>query len=282
MYESMNTPAAIFAGMNMTFQLESPKVAFYRYGIGDIPLVLLHGFCEDQSVWAPVLPYLNDLPLLLIDLPGFGQSDKAEAPSMQAYAVAIKAVLDHQGISSCVLVGHSMGGYVALEFAAHWPEHLAGLGLFHSHPFTDNEERKTARKRGIETLLAGKRDLYVSQLFPNLFAQAFQASRPGIIQSLTDNGKQQSTDAIIHALQAMLDRQDHLPTLAALACPSLFLLGQKDTLIPYDQGIQAGLIPDKSMIELLPEAGHMAMWEASELSSHCLSRFYQWCQLCKI
>ncbi|HLP96152.1 MAG TPA: alpha/beta hydrolase [Saprospiraceae bacterium] len=277
MYKSIITPAAIFAGMNLTCLLDNHKIAFSRHGTGDVPVVLLHGFCEDQRVWAPILPHLSKLPFLLIDLPGFGQSDTAHIPSMQAYAAVVKAVLDDQGISSCVLVGHSMGGYVALEFAAHWPEYLAGLGLFHSHPFTDNEERKTARKRGLETLLAGKRDLYVTQLFPNLFAPAFQASRPDIIQSLTDNGKQQSAEAIMHALQAMLDRQDHQQTLAALPCPSLFLLGQKDTLIPFEQGIKAGLLPQKSMIELLPEAGHMAMWEDPGLSSRLLNRFYQWC-----
>lgn len=281
MYESMNTTAAIFAEMNHTHLPDGHKVAFSRYGSGKVPIVLLHGFCEDQSVWAPLLPYLNEIPCILIDLPGFGQSDKATTPSMQAYAAAVKAVLDDLEISSCVLVGHSMGGYIALEFASLWPEYLDGLGLFHSHPFTDNEERKTARKRGIETLMAGKRDLYVTQLFPNLFAPAFQANWPDIIQALTDNGKKQSTEAIMHALQAMLDRQDHQPTLSALPCPSLFLLGEKDALIPHNQGIQAGLLPDKSMIELLPEAGHMAMWEAPDLSSDILKRFYQWCVSCR-
>ncbi|HAD12404.1 MAG TPA: hypothetical protein DCF33_08190 [Saprospirales bacterium] len=267
--------------MYLIYHQDSHTETFSRYNSGEIPLVLLHGFCEDQRVWAPILPHLNHLPVMLIDLPGFGQSAMAEVPSMQAYAAAVKAALDDQNISSCVLVGHSMGGYVALEFAAYWPEYLAGLGLFHAHPFTDNEERKTARKRGIETLLAGKRDLYVAQLFPNLFASTFQASRPDIIQALTEYGKQQCAEAIIQALQAMLDRQDHQQTLAGLSCPSLFLLGQKDALIPYDQGIQAGLLPDKSMIELMPEAGHMAMWEFPDLSSLLLSRFYQWCLLCK-
>ncbi|MCC7465790.1 MAG: alpha/beta hydrolase, partial [Saprospiraceae bacterium] len=204
--------------MKLVYDPTGTPIAYTQRGHGNCPLVLLHGFCEDSSIWQPMLPLLADLPLICIDLPGFGKSGQPTPPTMEAYANAVRTVLDHTGTERCVLVGHSMGGYVALEFAAKWPERLAGLGLFHSHPFTDNEERKSARRRGIETVLAGKRDLYVSQLFPNLFAPDYLEQHPDILQLLTGQGKQQPTEGIVNALQAMLERKDHQQTLAQLEC----------------------------------------------------------------
>ena len=112
-------------------------------------------------------------------------------------------------MAQCVLVGHSLGGYVALEFAATRRHSLAGLGLFHSHPFPDNEARIAIRKRGIEMLRSGKRDLYVAQLFPNLFAPAFSLKHPDVVNAMIARGKEQPAEGIIAALEAMIWRVDH-------------------------------------------------------------------------
>jgi pimeloyl-ACP methyl ester carboxylesterase len=267
----------IFAHMNLAQDTQGNLIAYYQHGKGDLPLVLIHGFCEDSSIWEPILTHLFAIPVICIDLPGFGKSAKASEPSMSIYSDAIKAVLDQTQTKRCVLVGHSMGGYAALEFVATYPEQLIGLGLFHSHPFTDQEERKIARKRGIETVMAGKRDLYVTQLFPNLFAPEFQIRQPQIIQTLTEQGKRQSAVAITNALQAMLNRRDHQETLTRLSCPALFLLGKKDTLIPYKDGLIAGLLPNISEIQVLDEIGHMGMWEAAEECGGILDSFWHFC-----
>jgi pimeloyl-ACP methyl ester carboxylesterase len=263
--------------MKLVYDANGAAIAYTQHGYGDCPMVLLHGFCEDSNIWQPILPVLADIPLLCIDLPGFGRSGQPNPPSMEAYSAAVLTVLDQTATERCILVGHSMGGYVALEFASRWPERLAGLGLFHSHPFTDNAERKTARKRGIETVMAGKRDLYVSQLFPNLFTQVFQAQRPDIIQKLIQAGKQQPAEGIINALQAMLERRDHQQTLTEMACPALFILGREDSLIPVEQGILAALLPNICQIQIFSEVGHMGMWEATVNCAETLNYFWHFC-----
>jgi pimeloyl-ACP methyl ester carboxylesterase len=264
--------------MKMVYDPHGEPICFTQHGHSHCPLVLLHGFCEDSSVWKALIPFLADTPLLCIDLPGFGKSGQPDASAMEAYASAVRTVLDHTDTERCVLVGHSMGGYVALEFASRWPERLAGLGLFHSHPFTDLEERKAARRRGIETVMAGKRDLYVSQLFPGLFAPEYLLQHPDIIQHLTAQGKKQPPDGIVNALRAMLDRRDHQKTLTQLGCPALFILGKKDGLIPYEQGLQASLLPAVSQVHLLGEVGHMGMWENTAVCASVLHSFLALCQ----
>jgi len=240
-------------------------------------MVLLHGFCEDHTVWATVKLGLKPGAILQIDLPGFGASELPAEADMAAYAEAIKAVLDAENIPYCVLIGHSMGGYAALEFAAQWPERLVGLGLVHSHPFEDSEERKNARRRGMETLQAGKRDLYVSQLFPNLFPASFLEKSPEMLNELISNGKRQSPEAIAAALQVMLTRHDHQSTLIETKYPVLFLLGALDTLVPPELALKAALLPNVADLQLLPEVAHMAMYECPKETAAILNSFWDFC-----
>jgi pimeloyl-ACP methyl ester carboxylesterase len=257
---------------------QGSRVAYHLAGPEhETPLVLLHGFCEDQTIWSPLEPGLGSSATLQIDLPGFGASDLPSSPAMEVYAAAVLDVLDAEKIARCVMVGHSMGGYVALEFAARWPERLAGLGLFHSHPFEDSEERKTARQRGIETLQGGKRDLYVAQLFPNLFAPKFLEQNASTVQHLIAIGKKQTPEGISTALQAMMTRRDHQQTLKECHCPTLFLLGGQDTLVPPAQALGAALLPSVSDLHYWPEAAHMAMFECPEDSEVALHNFWQFC-----
>ncbi|MFM8488607.1 MAG: alpha/beta fold hydrolase, partial [Bacteroidota bacterium] len=97
-------------------------LALHFYGIqpeaGTTPLVLIHGFCEDSSVWKGILPGLNDLPVIAADLPGFGESDLPSAATVAYYAEAVIQALDTIGITRFYLLGHSLGGYVALEILA--------------------------------------------------------------------------------------------------------------------------------------------------------------------
>lgn len=237
-------------------------------------LVLLHGFCEDSSVWSELLPHLSGVPTLCLDLPGFGAAPLPAEPSMEIYARSVRDALDAAGLEKCVLVGHSMGGYVALEFAARWPECLAGLGLFHSHPYADPPERREVRLRGLEMLRSGKKDLYVAQLFPGLFAPAFAEARPDVVNTLIVNGKKQPAEGIAAALESMMQRRDHQDTLRHLPCPALFLLGAEDALVPLDAGLHAATLPDQTDVRVLSGVGHMAMFEATEVAARAVSEFY--------
>jgi pimeloyl-ACP methyl ester carboxylesterase len=243
-------------------------------------LVLLHGFCEDARVWQPLLPGLEGLPLLRIDLPGFGQSAlPTGGVGMQAHAEAVEAVLNAEDVERAVVLGHSMGGYAALAFAARWPERVAGLSLLHSHPLPDSPERVEARQRGIEMLRQGKRDLYVAQLFAGLFAPAFAAERPDIVAQLTHWGKAQSPEAIIAALEAMIGRSDQQHSLRSLPCPLQVIAGAEDALMPPAVALRAAALASLADAHLLPGVGHMGMWEAPDLVARLVRGFYaEWGQ----
>lgn len=258
----------IFAGMKRIQTSSCGTLALHFYGIqpeaGTTPLVLIHGFCEDSSVWKGILPGLSDLPVIAADLPGFGESDLPSAATVAYYAEAVIQALDTIGITRFYLLGHSVGGYVALEILAGYGSRLAGMGLVHSHPLADSAERLEARRRGIELLQSGRKDLYVSQLFPGLFAPAYAQAHPETVQTLIENGRRQSAEGIIAALEAMMRRKDHRETLRTAPCPVLFIAGTEDTLIPAEVTWNSALLPDMARVEMLPGAGHMGMYEAPE------------------
>src|SRR4030095_7087317 len=113
-------------------EVNGAEINYASEGNG-FPLLFIHGFCEDQTAWSGFIePFINTCRVILPDLPGFGESSlPAENTSITFYADCIKAILDEEKISECVMVGHSLGGYITLNFAARFPGPLKAFGLFH-------------------------------------------------------------------------------------------------------------------------------------------------------
>lgn len=126
--------------------LDGFEIAYDRRGSGP-PLVLIHGFPFDHSIWNEVLPFLEEkYDLILPDLRGFGESTAFESQySILDMAHDIAFLLDALGIQKTSMAGHSMGGYVALAFAKQYPERVNSLVLVASQAADDTPERKEGR-----------------------------------------------------------------------------------------------------------------------------------------
>lgn len=250
------------------------RLAYRRHGIPEVaPLVLLHGFCENASLWSPVLPHLSARNIVCIELPGFGESDTVSDATLRTYANAVKGVLDALDIAQCCLVGHSLGGYTALAFAAQYAPRLLGLGLVHSHPFTDTEAARESRRQGITLLEGGKKDLYVKQLFDRLFTKEFATKRADVVAELVAQGVLGPAQGMIDALNAMMMREAHTDTLAQLAIPVFFALGEEDVLVPKEMIHEMIHLPNCADIHIWPNVAHMSMYEAPELLGPALNTF---------
>lgn len=262
--------------MRKNLIINNKRVSWQTHGdlSAALPLVLLHGFCEDAGIWDTLTKHWAELPLVAIDLPGFGGSEPPEVPGMSAYTEAVVAVLETLSLPKVLLLGHSLGGYVALELAAHSPERLAGLCLFHSHPYEDSPERKEGRRRAIELLRAGKKEAYLKQLYPGLFAPEFILAHPEILETLVQSGRSYPVEGIVAALTAMMQRREHLDTLRNATFPVQFVLGDQDALIPVVQALKAAVLPPTSKIDLMKGVGHMSMLEAPEKAAEAVRGFY--------
>ncbi len=241
-------------------------------------LVLLHGFPMDSRVWAEFTPALaNQFTVITIDLPGFGASAcLAEKHDMSLMAQIVKAALDYESIKECVLAGHSMGGYVGLEFAAQFPEMLKGLVLFHSQAAADDEQGKQARNQTIERIKQDK-GVFVNGFIASLFDPDFAQKQPAEVEHFRKIATEQTVEAITAAMAGLRDRASHIDLLTQIKIPVLFILGKSDSRMPILKIMaQAGLTAHAELL-LLENVGHMGFAEKLELTRKVLGDFAARC-----
>jgi pimeloyl-ACP methyl ester carboxylesterase len=148
--------------MGEYIQLTGSKIRYRITGQGHC-VVLIHGYLENMEIWND---YANALSgqyrVLVLDLPGHGKSAcNMESVPMDYMADCLKLLMDQLSIARAALVGHSMGGYMALSFAERYPERLAGLCLLHSTPNADSPDKRDARLREIDLVRAGRRGCFL-------------------------------------------------------------------------------------------------------------------------
>lgn len=256
-----------------TIQFQNRKIAFSTQGKDTTPLVLLHGFCEDSRMWDDFLTLFSHQKIIRIDLPGFGQSELKQGQSIENMADCVKAVFDHLKIEKCVLIGHSMGGYVSLEFAKKYGEQLLGLGMFHTHPYADSAEKKAGRDKSIDFIRRNGHIHYVKQVIPSLFAFDFSKGYQFEVNKLLYNAIQNAPENFIAALEAMKNRPDNSAVLEEINCPVLFIIGKEDQAIPLDQSLNQTALPRIADIHILPSIGHMGMFEAKRKTAKIIKNF---------
>ena len=241
------------------------QLAYERRGQGT-PMVLLHGFPLDHHLWDEVLPLLEDtFDLIVPDLRGFGNSTMIDAPhSMDDYASDIASLLDHLNIQKAAIVGHSMGGYVALAFARQYPGRVGGLGLVSSQVLADAPERKEGRYKSAADVEANGIGSVVEAMAPKFTAaEKLQAYARESMQ-------RQQPSAYIGALKAMADRPDSTDLLSSFHFPMVIVHGDSDSLIPIDRAREIkATLPQAHLVEI-HGAGHMPMMEAAEKTAEAL------------
>lgn len=235
---------------------------YKTFGKG-LPIVLLHGFCLDGRIWNKLENKLSKYYKLIIpDLPGFGKSElSSKEITIEKIAENLLQVFKKEKISNCIMIGHSMGGYVALAFAEKYPKYLVGLGLFHSHPFQDSLEKKVERNKVIKFIKSYGHKRFISEFMPKLFAKSGINKNKATIDKLKARAYQYNSGAIIAAIKAMKNRPDRTKILKSLNIPVMFILGREDVTFPFIKAISQTYLPDISIIHTLEKVGHMGMLE---------------------
>lgn len=237
------------------------------------PVILLHGFCEDHSIWKNILPAFAKRRVFLVDLPGFGQSE-AELPS----PLSIDWVGDRiyselmlrQGLSP-IVVGHSLGGYVALSLAARHANSLNGICLFHSTAFADTPEKKESRNKVISFVKENGVAAFTDQFVPGLFHSTFRRQNPGKVADVVKLSGNTSAPTLISYTEAMRDRPERLQVLKEFDGQKLVIAGDKDGAVPLEQSlILKEMVGGKSFV-LLEGVAHMGMYEQPDQCIKALS-----------
>ncbi len=221
------------------------------------PVVLIHGFPLDHTIWDAVTSILKEHARVLTpDLRGWGRSDAPQGVySMSLMASDVRALLDHLGIERAILVGHSMGGYVSLAFARAYPGRISALGLVASHAAPDTEERKAGRYAEAAEVLQKGVQVVANSMAPRLTRDAALA---GSVRALILTA---SAVGVAGSLKGMAERDDSRPSLPGLPFPAIVIAGGADGLIPIERSREMlDLLPNATYVEA-PGAGHLPMME---------------------
>jgi pimeloyl-ACP methyl ester carboxylesterase len=242
-------------------KFQKKNISFTDTGNGKV-IVLLHGFTESLKIWTGfALKLSRKYRVITIDLPGHGKSDCLdEVHSMDLMADAVFAVLKKLKAGKCLMIGHSMGGYVTLAFAEKHPEMLKGFCLFHSHCFADSPTEKENRNRTIDIVNQDKFS-YVAQFIPSLFPVEVHKRFSKEIGRLIRRAAKMPGEGVVAALEGMKDRRDQTGLLKTTTLPVLFILGLKDTRVPVSRIWEMISLPVVSETLILRDCGHMGYIE---------------------
>ena len=195
-------------------------------------IVFLHGFLEDSSVWQSLAEKLSgEHQVLCIDLLGHGKTPViAEVHTMKLMAAAVRDVLQKEGIRRCSLVGHSMGGYVALAFAELYPEMVEGLALMNSTTLPDSEEKKKNRDRVLK-IIPTQKELFVRAAVTNLFSTENQVAMKDALEKLIAIGMATNNEGIKAASLGMKVRLDRTIVFEQLTAKKHIFIGATYSLL---------------------------------------------------
>ena len=242
---------------------------------GDHCLVLLHGYLESLLVWDDFVPYLyKQVRVVTLDLPGHGISTvNGLVHTMDYLADVVKGTLDALGIERCTLVGHSMGGYVALAFCEKYPERLDGIVLLSSTPNADSEEKKENRLREIKLVEAGRKEALAHVAPQTGFARQNRERLQDYIDDLVAQVAITEDEGIVALLRGMIERPDRNEMLRRSPVRQLFIFGKHDEYIPCEVAEALAATHPQAQVVWLENSGHMGFIEEPEATAEALLRF---------
>jgi pimeloyl-ACP methyl ester carboxylesterase len=230
-------------------------------------LVLLHGHGVDDSIWDSIDASVNEYYTVVrpnISLFTF-------CKTIEEYADELHRFLTNAVIEKFTLIGHSMGGYIALAFAEKYPEMLEGFGLFHSTAYADDESKKHQRNQTVDMLRNYGTEMFIKNTAANMYGERFKELYPDKIKEHILRFGKLPAEALITGINAMRDRKDRTAVLAAMTFPVLFIIGMQDKILPFESCISLSEYPKQSYPFILAEAGHMGMVERPDASARMIS-----------
>ena len=220
-------------------------------------IVLLHGFLEKASMWNEISSELSKRNrIVTIDLLGHGRSDcLGYLHSMELFSETVEAVLKQLRIRKCIVIGHSLGGYVALAFAERNPQKIKGLCLLNATSNEDDQERKQLRTRA-NMMIQNNFTNMVRMSFTNLFSEVSRVNYADEIKNGLDEALKTSVQGYIAGQEGMKLRPNRNHVLAKNDFKKMIITGRKDPVLDIQKSIEEAEKTNSKLI-IFPD-GHMS------------------------
>ncbi len=250
------------------------KINYFESGQG-FPLVFIHGFCESNKIWNDLSAELSeDYRIICPDLPGFGKSALPDnAFSLQQIGDLLVDWLKSLGITECIVIGHSLGGYISLEILRKHHEFVKSIGLFNSSAFADSPDKKDNRNKLIEFIKNNGVAPFLKTFVPSLFYPPTSNKYQAIIDEIENDGLSIKPDSVMSYAAAMRDRIDSTDLLKNFPEKILLIAGKHDQNVPLDKTREMASYLPSDHTYIMPDSAHMSLFEQSKLCYNAIRTF---------
>lgn len=240
------------------------KLSFTHSGNKTVKrIIFLHGFMENSTMWNEILPAFSEFDCICIDLYGHGKSPIQKKPipeSLTFHAEELLKLIQTFDEKETILVGHSLGGYVALELLSLAPDLFEKVILFHSHPWEDSPEKKIDRER-VAKFVQTKKTFFISEAIPMLFKAENRTN--AYVNDYIQMANEMSSTGIAWSAIAMKNRNNYLNLFVHYPSKIAVVQGEFDALIPKEKMHECCEKLNIQLIEIANVA-HMSHVEAPQ------------------
>lgn len=262
--------------INISMFVNKHTISYFDQGPEKAPvIVFIHGFPFSKSMWRKQAEALKESArVIAYDVRGHGDSDSGtENLSIDLFVQDLISLLDKLNTDKVILCGLSMGGYIALKAIEDHPERFRALILCDSNCVADTPEAKDKRMKAIETIRVKGVKKYVDESIENLLAAENFTTKPGLVTEIRTMMVNTAWQTLVNTLQALSTRKETCSKLQEIRIPVLIIVGHEDIVTPPEAAKFIHEQVKGSVLNILPDAGHLSNLENPEQFNNILKKF---------
>lgn len=262
-------------GYNLSMEVNGINLSYDDLGEGRIPIIFLHGFPFDKTMWAGQLDYLKmTYRLIALDIRGFGKSTDEHTPlNISLFADDLIEFMNKLDIEKAIVCGLSMGGYIILNAAKRYPERFEALILSDTQCIADTPEVKEKRLNDITEIEEKGAANFNERFIKSVFYKDSLIQKKEVVEDLKKVVLANSDRIIMQGLLALAVRTETCSTLDKIKIPTLIICGREDAVTPLDKSEYLKQHIQGSILKVIDDAGHVSNLEQPDKFNECLSEF---------
>ncbi len=262
-------------GVDLSAQLSDVVINYDDLGKGEIPILFIHGFPFDKSMWKPQMEVLSkSFRTIAYDIRGYGKSENGNQEiSISLFARDLVAFMDVLSIDKAIVCGLSMGGYILLNAVNSNPERFKAIILCDTQCIADTPETKKGRYQTIEKFKSGNLNDFAEGFIPKVFYSDTIDNQKDVVTKISDIILNTSLTTFQKSLAALAERMEMCTKLQKFSLPTLILCGEYDVVTPPEQArlLQSEIV--NSQLHIIENAGHLSNLEQPVDFNNHISNF---------
>jgi len=262
-------------GRDIDINVNGITVCYDDFGKGSTPIIFVHGFPFDKSLWQPQMKFLKKTNrVIAYDIRGLGKSTPGkEEESMGLFAADLVKFMDALQINTAIICGMSMGGYILLNAVHHYPQRFKAIILSDTQCIADSHEMKVKRYKAILNIKTDGLEDFTEEFITTIFLKESLDTKKDIVEKIRNIILSTSSVAVIRMLTVLAKRWQMCSSLHEISIPTLILCGTEDKITPLLQSEFMLKNIRNSILHSISNAGHLPNIEQPEAFNRYLINF---------